>query len=80
MERKKCWGRAVLGLNRAFLLAMSATPTRPDDDSAFGIPDVSVKYREAVEEGVIKPLSAHAYSYRIETVSEETLEREIWDN
>ena len=74
----KAWGRAVLVLNRAFLLAMSATPTRPDDDIAFGTPHVTVKYREAVDEGAIKRLVAHAYSYRIETTNEETLQTQIW--
>jgi superfamily II DNA or RNA helicase len=75
---EKTWGRAVLGLNRAFLLAMSATPMRPNDDSAFGAPHVKVKYREAKEEGVIKKLIGHAYSYRIETTSDENLKTEIW--
>ena len=74
----KTWGRTVLGLNRSFLLAMSATPTRPDDDSAFGIPHVTVKYREAVDEGAIKRLVAHAYSYRIETTDDETLQKRLW--
>ena len=73
----KTWGRTVLGLNRSFLLAMSATPTRPNDDSAFGIPHISIKYRDAVKEGVVKALTAHAYSYRIETTNEE-LQTEIW--
>jgi superfamily II DNA or RNA helicase len=68
------WGRTVLGLNRAFLLAMSATPSRPNDDSAFGSPHVSISYRDAVKEKAVKPLRAHAYSFRIEAISEETAE------
>lgn len=74
----KVWGRGVLGLNRAFLLALSATPTRPGDDSAFGVPHVSVKYRDAVEERAIKPLRAHAYGFRIETIDEDTLQTQTW--
>lgn len=74
----KAWGRMVLGLNRAFLLAMSATPMRPGDDSAFGVPHVSVIYRDAVDEGAVKSLKGHAYSYRIETISSETLQTETW--
>jgi superfamily II DNA or RNA helicase len=75
---EKAWGRTALGLNRSFLLAMSATPTRPGDDSAFGQPHVTVKYRDAVDEGAIKRLVANAYSYRIETTNEETLQTQIW--
>jgi superfamily II DNA or RNA helicase len=74
---EKTWGRTVVGLNRAFLLAMSATPTRPGDDSAFGLPHVSITYREALEHGAVKSLIAHAYSYRIETVND-SLQTEIW--
>lgn len=74
----KVWGRAVLGLNRSFLLAMSATPDRPNEDSAFGQPHVNVKYRDAVEEGAIKRLIGHAYSYRIETTDTDTLETHVW--
>jgi superfamily II DNA or RNA helicase len=74
----KTWGRTILGLNRAFLLTMSATPSRPMDDSAFGIPHVSVSYRDAVKERVVKRLCAHAYSYRVETVTTDTLETQIW--
>jgi superfamily II DNA or RNA helicase len=74
----RTWGRVVLSLNRAFLLAMSATPTRPNDDSAFGLPHVSVKYREAVAEGAVKPLIGHAYSYRVEATNAETMQTEIY--
>lgn len=67
----KTWGRTILGLNRSFLMAMSATPSRPTDDSAFGVPHVNVKYREAAEESAVKRLRAHAYSYRIEAIGED---------
>ena len=64
------WGKAVLALPRQFLLAMSATPYRPGDDSAFGAPDVSVTYRQAVREGAVKPLTCHSYEYRIDALEE----------
>lgn len=62
------WGRAVLALNYEFLLAMSATPNRPNEDSAFGLPDVDISYREAEEERAVKPLVGHSYVYRIDAV------------
>jgi hypothetical protein len=64
------WGKTVLALPRQFLLAMSATPYRPDDDSAFGPPDVAVSYRDAVKEGAVKPLTCHSYDYRIDALEE----------
>jgi superfamily II DNA or RNA helicase len=60
---EKSWGQTVLGLPRQYLLAMSATPSRPKDDSAFGTPDVSVSYQAAYEEGAVKKLVGHAYHY-----------------
>jgi len=69
---EKTWGRAVLDLQALptcrFLLAMSATPNRPGDDSAFGKPDVSVSYRRAVLEKAVKPMQCHAYTYRIDAI------------
>ena len=65
---EKAWGKSVRTLPASFLLAMSATPTRPDDDSAFGKPHVIVSYRDAVQEGAVKPLIGHAYHYRIDAV------------
>jgi superfamily II DNA or RNA helicase len=62
----RSWGLSVLALPRAYLLAMSATPYRPDDDSAFGPPDIVMSYREAVEEKSVKPLRGHAYNFAIE--------------
>lgn len=66
----KPFGKAVNALNHEFLLCMSATPHRPGDDSAFGLPDVSVGYREAVEENAVKPLCGHAYHYKVDAVGE----------
>lgn len=54
---------AVEALNPTFRLCMSATPMRSNDDMAFGSPDVSVDYRQAVEEGVVKTLIGEAYHY-----------------
>jgi superfamily II DNA or RNA helicase len=67
----RTWGREVLALPRQFLLAMSATPFRPDDDSAFGKPDVVVTYRQAVGEGAVKPLTCHSYEYRIDALDKQ---------
>jgi hypothetical protein len=64
------WGKTVLSLPRQFLLAMSATPYRPGDDSAFGAPDIKVSYREAVQEGAVKPLLCHSYDYRIDALED----------
>lgn len=66
---KKRWGTTVASLNHDFLLCMSATPTRPDEDSAFGKPDVSVTYRQAVKDKAVKPLLGHAYHYKIDAVA-----------
>jgi superfamily II DNA or RNA helicase len=62
----RSWGLSVLALQRAFLLAMSATPYRPDDDSAFGPPDISMTYREAWDEKSVKPLRGHAYTFSLD--------------
>jgi superfamily II DNA or RNA helicase len=69
----KQWGRAAIALPHSFLLAMSATPYRPYDDSAFpGEPDVTVSYRDAaIGEKCLKPLHGHAYHYRIDTLDGE---------
>lgn len=69
---EKTWGMAVLELDRLpscqFLLALSATPYRPGDDSAFGRPDVCVTYREAVKQKAVKPLECHSYTYRVDAI------------
>jgi len=62
----KKWGEVVNSLERKCFLAMSATPHRPEDDSAFGKPDMQVLYLDAVEEQTVKPLCGHAYNYRID--------------
>jgi len=66
---EKAWGRTVRALPASFLLAMSATPTRPNDDSAFGDPHIRVSYRDAVREGAVKPLVGHAYHYLIDALT-----------
>jgi hypothetical protein len=67
----KAWGKTVLSLSYKCLLAMSATPKRIDNDSAFGTPTVSVLYRDAVNEKAVKPLKGHAYVYVIDAINEE---------
>jgi hypothetical protein len=49
-----------------FLLAMSATPFRAGQDDYFGDPDIRITYRDAVDEGAVKPLTCHVYDYWIE--------------
>lgn len=65
------WGKAVLALPAEFTLAMSATPRRRNDDSAFGAPDIVVQYREAVEQRAVKPLKGHSYVYRLDVLDED---------
>ncbi len=67
----KIWGESVRNLPYSFMLAMSATPYRKDDDSAFGVPDVIVSYRDAAKEEAVKQLNGHSYIYRIEMVDGE---------
>jgi hypothetical protein len=62
----KTWGRAVLALNRQFLLVLSATPHRPYADGAFGPPDVEVTYETAEKETAVKTLLGHAYHYSLD--------------
>ena len=68
----KTWGRAALLLEELptceFLLALSATPYRPGDDSAFGKPEITVSYRRAVQEHAVKPMRCHGYTYRIDAI------------
>ncbi len=70
-SKDKTWGQKVLGLNREFLLAMSATPHRKDKDNAFDKPDMVISYRDAVKEGAVKPLRGHAYHYRVDLIGED---------
>lgn len=67
----KSWGKAALALPRSFLLAMSATPSRPGDDSAFGAPNVAISYIDAKDERAVKPLRGHSYNYKIDAVNED---------
>jgi len=67
----KEWGRAINDLSFDFLLCMSATPYRPNDDGAFGVPAVDVSYRQAVKEGAVKELQGHAYHYKIDAIDED---------
>ena len=67
------WTDSVVRLKCNRLLAMSATPHRRDDKTkfgAFGKPDVSVSYVDALtKEEAVKPLDLHAYDYRAEFVT-----------
>lgn len=65
----KAWGVAVRELGAAYALAMSATPNRKDQNSAFGEPHVKVRYREAVREQAVKELSLHAYEYQVDAIT-----------
>jgi superfamily II DNA or RNA helicase len=67
----KAWGDAVKRLPYSFLLAMSATPHRKENDGAFGVPDIVVSYRyAAIEEECLKPLVAHSYTYKVDALKE----------
>ena len=65
------WGKSVKALPAEFTLAMSATPRRKNGDSAFGQPDIAVKYRDAVKECAVKPLVGHSYVYRLDLLDNE---------
>jgi superfamily II DNA or RNA helicase len=65
----RAWGRAARDLPAKFTLAMSATPDRKHQDSAFGQPKVSVRYTEALEQRAVKKLTLHAYEYRIDAIT-----------
>ena len=67
----KQWGKQVAKLNYVFRLAMSATPYRPEDDSAFGYPDVIVSYLDAAEESAVKKLRLHSYVYRVDLIGKD---------
>lgn len=70
----KAWGRTIKHLRDLpgckFMLAMSATPDRPDEDGPFGEPEINVLYRVAAKEGDVKPLRGHSYVYRLDASSE----------
>lgn len=65
----KTWGRAVLDMRAAFTLAMSATPDRKAQDSAFGAPVVRVSYVDAREQKAVKSIELHAYEYRVDAIT-----------
>ena len=73
----KAWGKTIKHLKDLpgcrFMLAMSATPDRPDEDGAFGVPDYQVSYREAATEGDVKRLHAFSYVYRLDLIDEDNL-------
>ena len=66
---ERAWGRAVASLPAKFLLAMSATPERKDQDSPFGKPVIKVPYKTAVAEGAAKRLILHSYEYRVDAIT-----------
>lgn len=63
------WTQKVMTLPFVARLAMSATPFRKDGESIFGAPSVVVTYREAVNEGALKPLELHGYQYRVDALT-----------
>lgn len=66
----KAWARAVLDLNAAFTLAMSATPIRKGQDGAFGKPSIITKYVDAAtKENAVKRLQLHSYEYRVDAIT-----------
>ena len=65
------WGKKVMSLNSAYRLTMSATPDRKEDDSAFGKPDIAIRYEKAVDEKAVKPLMGHSYNYRVDAINAE---------
>lgn len=65
------FGKAVNALPHEFLLCMSATPYRPAQDGAFGVPDIEVSYRDAVDERAVKPLRGHSYNYKVDAITED---------
>lgn len=67
---ERTWGQRLSMVPANFLLALSATPYRPNQDSPFGQPHVSISYRDGVDEGVLKPLTGHAYDYKIDLIDE----------
>lgn len=62
------WGKEIKKLAFIFTLAMSATPDRPNEDSAFGDAEIKISYRDAVGEKAVKTLHCHSYVYRIDAV------------
>lgn len=63
------WGKEALKLGARFVLAMSATPERKNQDSAFGVPQIRVKYREALKQKAAKMLRLHSYEYKVDAIT-----------
>ncbi|NDD54870.1 hypothetical protein EBZ39_13570 [bacterium] len=64
------WGDAVISFLplASFVAAMSATPYRRNQDTVFGLPDLSVSYSQAVAEGAVKPMVIHSYNYEVTAI------------
>lgn len=62
------WGKRIGELQYVFRLSMSATPYRMKNDSAIGIPDLVIKYNEAVGEKAVKKLLCRSYVYRVDLI------------
>lgn len=62
------WGKRICELQYVFRLSMSATPYRMKNDSAIGIPDLVIKYNEAVGEKAVKKLLCRSYVYRVDLI------------
>lgn len=63
------WTSRIKSLPSNAMLAMSATPDRPDGPSVFGKPDVKVSYVQAYRDHAVKPLDLHAYEYRVDAIT-----------
>lgn len=63
------WTARIKSLPSSAMLAMSATPDRPDGLSVFGAPDVKVSYVQAYRDHAVKPLDLHAYEYRVDAIT-----------
>ena len=68
---EKSWGESIKNLPYTFLLAMSATPYRTGNDSAFGVPNLKVSYRDATQQNAVKKLVSHSYVYRLDLLDNE---------
>lgn len=66
---EKAWARAALSLPAVFVLAMSATPRRRENDGAIADPTVCVSYLSAFREKAVKELHLHAYDYKVDAIT-----------
>lgn len=69
--QERDWGKSLQRVcdNVIFSLAMSATPTRDGAGTIFGEPDLSVTYREGVEQGAVKKLWLKRYHYSVKATT-----------